>query len=157
MHVHCLHWLMLTGLLFQSALCRLCKSMNYADYINPWLVIWHQRRPPIWLWGHDMAPIGSACLSIGIVVEYWPFVGTCTHHSSTKLYYLCLLASLLTLLLPPTPPLCSSHLYHPCAPPTHPLIYAGPILMHSIQEMWKLVRISHYLGTCQVSCTKANR
>ena len=24
----------------------------------------------------------------GLVVEYWPFVGTCTHHSYSKLYYL---------------------------------------------------------------------
>ena len=28
MHIHCLHWLMLTGLLFLNAFCQPCKSMT---------------------------------------------------------------------------------------------------------------------------------
>ena len=38
-----------------------------------------------------------------------------------------------------------------------PLIYIGPILMNSMKKNQKLVKISHYLATCQVSCTNANR
>ena len=91
MHVHCLHWLMCTGLLF-------------ADHVNPRLAKWRQRRAPGWLWGPDMAPTVSARLSIGLVVEYWPFVGACTRHSYSKLYSLCLISSLIKLLPPPTPP-----------------------------------------------------
>ena len=75
-------------------------------------------------WGPDMAPTVSARLSrpcSGILA----FVGACTRHSYSKLYYLCLLSSLIKLLPPPTPP---------CAPPTHPLIYTGPILMNSIKK-----------------------
>ena len=64
------------------------------------------------------------------------FVGTCTHHSYSTLYYFCHLASLFKLLPPPTPP-------H--APPTHPLIYAGPKLINSMKNYQKLVKISHYL------------
>ena len=98
MHVHCLHWLMSTGLLFQSTFCSPCKSMTGK---------WYQRRPPIWLWGFDMASTVSACL-LGLVVEYWPFVGACTHHSYSKFHYLCLLVSLFKLLPPSTPLLCLS-------------------------------------------------
>ena len=32
-------------------------------YINLQLMKWHQRRPPIWLWGPDKAPTVSARLS----------------------------------------------------------------------------------------------
>ena len=51
----------------------------------------------------------SVHICLGLVVEYCPFVGTCTCHSYSKLYYLCHLASLFKLLPPPTPPLCPSH------------------------------------------------
>ena len=50
-----------------------------------------------------MAPTVSARLSIGLVVESWPFVGACTRHndiaSYSELYYLCLLSSLFKLLV----------------------------------------------------------
>ena len=54
MLLHCIHWLMLTVLLFQSA---------FANHVNPLLVKWCQKMAPIWLWGPDMAPTFSACLS----------------------------------------------------------------------------------------------
>ena len=78
----------------------------------------------------------SGHIFLGLVVEYWPFVGACTHHSYSKLYYLCFL-SLFKLLPPPT---------LPHAPPTHPLIYTGPILMNSVKKnCQKLAKTSHYL------------
>ena len=95
MHVHCLHWLMWTGLLSLNAFCRPCKSTT-SEMVP--------KEGSSWLWGPDMAPTVSAHLSIGLVVEYWPFVGACTRHSYSKLYYLCLLSSLIKLLSPPTPP-----------------------------------------------------
>ena len=79
------------------------------------------------------------CTGLIVVVEYWPFVDACIHHSYSKLYYLCHFAALFKLLPPPTPP---PHLSHP---PTHPLIYFGPILMNSmktiIKNWWKTVII----------------
>ena len=99
--------------------------MLFADHVNPQLVKWRQRRAPGWLWGPDMAPTVSVRL---LVVEYWPFVGACTLHSYSKLYYLCLLHSLIKLLPPPTPPL---------RPSRPPLIYTGPILMNSIKKILK--------------------
>ena len=98
--------------------------MHFVDHVNPRLVKWRQRRTPGWLWGPDMAPTVSAHLSrpcSGILA----FVGACTRHSYSKLYYLCLISSLIKLLPPPTPPR---------APPTHPLIYTGPLLMNAIKK-----------------------
>ena len=126
MHVHCLHWLMLTGPLFLSAFCWPCKLM--IGEMAP-------RRAPIWLWRPDLAPTVSVCLSrpcSGIMA----FVGTCTHHTYSNLYYLCHLASLFKLFPTLTPP---------CAPPMHSLIYIGPILMNSIKNHQNLTKISHYL------------
>ena len=83
--------------------------MLFADHVNPRLVKWRQRRAPGCLWGPDITPTVSARLSIGLVVEYWPFVGACTRHSYSKLYYLCLLSSAFATThptpvpLPPTP------------------------------------------------------
>ena len=94
MHVHCLHWLMSTGLLSLNAFCRPCKSMT--GEMAP-------RRASSWLWGPDMAATVSARLSgpcNGILV----LCGACTCHSYSKLYYLCLFSSLIKLLPPPTPP-----------------------------------------------------
>ena len=44
----------------------------------------------------------SVHICLGLVEEYWPLLGACTSHSYSKLWYLCHLASLLKLLLPPT-------------------------------------------------------
>ena len=50
-----------------------------------------------WPWGPDVAPTVSARLSIGLVVESWPFVGACTRHndiatlnSTICVFFLCL-------------------------------------------------------------------
>ena len=70
---------MSTDLLFQSAFFQPCKSTNgeMAPMDGSNLAV-----------GSDMAPTVASvgpCLSLGLVVEYWPFVATCTHHSYTKL------------------------------------------------------------------------
>ena len=74
-------------------------------------------------------------ICLGLVVEYWPFVGAYRHNGYSKLYYLCLLSSLFKFLPPSTSP--------PC--PSHPLIYAAPLLINSIKNWQNLVKISHYL------------
>ena len=101
MHVHCLHWLMSTGLLYQSA---------FADHVNSQLVKWCKWRAPIWYEDLIRLPL-SVHFCLGLVVEYWLFVGTHGRYSHSTLYYLCHLASLFKPLPPPTPP----HY-----PPTHP-------------------------------------
>ena len=98
--------------------------MLLAYHVNPRVVKWHQGRAPTWLWGPDMAPTVSAHLSRPCS-RTLPFVGACTRRSYSKLYYLCLLSSLIKLLPSPTPPPAS---------PTHPLIYTGPILINSIKK-----------------------
>ena len=124
MHVHFLHWLISTGLLLQSAFLTI-KSMT-----------------------GEMAPMEgsnlalSAHICLGLVVEYWLFVGACGHHSHSKFYHCVIL--LLCFSLCHHPP-------HPRTPPTHPLIYTGPKLMNPMKK------IHHYISTCQVSCIKANR
>ena len=130
MHVHCLHWLIWTGLLSLNAFCRPCKSMTgeMAPKEGPKLT-----GDLIWL------PL-SVHVCLGLVVEYWPFVGTCTRNSYSKLYHLCLLSSLIKLLPPPT---------LPCSPPAHPLIYTGPILMNSIKKIvrnWQKPAIVYLSG-----------
>ena len=123
MHVHCLHWLMWTGLLSLNAFCQPCKSTT--GEMAP-------RRAPSWLWYLIWLPL-SVHICLGVVVEYWSFVGACTRHSYSELYCLCLVSSLFELLPSPTPP---PH------PPTHSLIYTGPILMNSMK---KLAKTSHCL------------
>ena len=75
----------------------------------------------------------SVHICLGLAEEYWPLLGACTSHSYSKLCYLCHLATLLKLSLPPTPP---------CTLPTHNLIYADPILINSMKNHEKT---SHYL------------
>ena len=94
MHVHCLHWLMWTGLLSLNAFCRPCKSTT--GEMAPKRGLQVGCGDLIWL------PL-SVHVCLGLVVEYWLFVGACTRHSYCKLYYLCLLSSLIKLLPRPTP------------------------------------------------------
>ena len=138
MHVHCLHWLMSTGLLSLNAFSQPCKSTT--SEMAPMEGSKFGSGDLIWL------PL-SVHICLGLVVEYRPFVGTCTRHSYLKLYYLCLLASLFNLLPPPTSSLAS---------PTHPLVYAGLILMNSMKKSSKTGK-NQPLSACQVSCTEANR
>ena len=132
MHIHCLHWLKSTGLLFLNAFCRPCISTTKGG-------VQFGCGDLIWL------PL-SVHICLGLVVEYWFFVGASTHHSFSEFYYLCLISPLFKLLPPPIPP---------CAPSTHPLIYTGPILIHSMKEIIKTGE-NQPLSTCRVSCTKAN-
>ena len=141
MHVHCLHWLMSTGLFFQSNFCRPCKSTTGE---------WHQRRDPIWLWELILLPL-SVHVCLGLVVEYWPYVGTCTNHKCTNhnystFYYLYHLASLLKLLPPPTPPL------HPSCP----LPYICWPNINEFHKKSSKTGKNQPLSTCQVSCRKVN-
>ena len=79
---------------FPECFCQPCKSTT-GEIV--------QKEGSNWLWGPDMAPTVSARLSrpcSGILV----FVDACTCHSYSKLYYLCLLSSLIKLLPPLTPP-----------------------------------------------------
>ena len=86
MHAYCLHWLISTGLLFQSAFCHPCKLMT-------------EQMMPIATEGSDLAvgldiaPTVSTHLSKPCS-EYRPIVGTCKHHGHSKLCHLCCLASL---------------------------------------------------------------
>ena len=136
MHVQCLYWLMSIGLLLQSA---------FSDLGNPQLVKWCQWRLQFCSGGLISYPL-SAHVCLGLVVEYWPFIGAFGHLSHTKRYHCVILL------------LCFCLCHHsplPRDPPTHPLIYTGPILMYSMKKL--LAIISHYLRICWVSCTKANR
>ena len=126
MHVHCLHWLMSTGLL-----CRVC----FSEDVNPRLVKWHPWRAPIWQWDLIWLSL-SAYICLGLVVEYWPFVGACGRYSHSKLHQFCHLAFWFSLCYHPP---------HSCAPPAHSFIYTGPILKNSWKNHQKLVKISHYL------------
>ena len=114
--------------------------MLFAHHVNPRLVKWRQKRAPkrapSWLWGLDMAPTVSACLSrpcSGILA----LVGACTRHSYSELYYLCLLSFLFKLLPPPTPP------SRPSCPP--PNIHWPNINEFHEKNRKNLVKISHYL------------
>ena len=104
MYIHCLNWLVSTGLLFQSAFCRPCKSTTGER---------HQWSAPVWKWGPDMASTVSAHLSMpfGGIFALW---GTSTCHSHSKLYYCVIMHHCLSFCHYPP---------HPCASPTHSLIY----------------------------------
>ena len=112
-------------------------SLNaFADLVNPRLVNGAKGGLQVGCGDLIWLPL-SVHVCLGLVVEYWPFVGACTRNSYSKLYYLCLLSSLIKLLPPPTPPL------RPSCPP---LIYTGPILMNFIKNNCKkLTKISHCL------------
>ena len=135
MHVHCLHWLMSTGLLFQNAFCRSCKSTT--GKMVP--------KGGLQFGCGDLILLSlSVHVSLGLVAKYWPFMGTCTYHICSKLYYLCHLASLFKLLLPPTT------LPHSSYPP--PYIHC-PNINEFHAKTWK----KQPLSTCQVNCTQINR
>ena len=126
MHVHCLHWLMSTGLFLHSA---------FSDHVNWWLVKWCQWRAPIWQWGPYIA-LTVRTVYLGLIVEYWPFVGAYVCHSHFKLYHCDILLLSFSLCLHPS---------HLCAPPVYSLIYANPILMNSMKIPSKTSKINYYL------------
>ena len=128
MQVHCLHWLMSTDLLF---------GVLFANHVNSQLLKWHQCRAPIWQWRPDTAPTVSIHICLGLVVEYWPLW---VHVDITGT----LNPTICVILL-----LCFSLCHHHPTPapfPFNPLyVYAEPILMHSMKNHQKLVKIGHYL------------
>ena len=88
----------------------------------------------------------SVHICLGFVLEYCPFVGGCTRHGYSKLYYLCPLASLLRLFPTPTSPL-----YPSC----QPFYICWPNINEFHEQIVKKWR-NQSLSTCQISCTKAN-
>ena len=121
MQVHCLHWLMSTGQLFQSAVCWPCKSMigEMAPKEGSNLAVgtWY----------------GSHCQCVSVKSLYWNAGPLWIHlqiiYSCPILYYFCPPASLFKLFPPPTPPL---HAF-------------SPISMNFMKKSSKMVIISHYL------------
>ena len=79
----------------------------------------------------------SVHVCLGLVVEYWPFVGAYIRHSYSKLYSLCLISSLIKLLPPPTPP------PRPSCPP--PNIHWPNINEFHQKNRKKLAKTSHCL------------
>ena len=126
MHVHCLHWLMWTGLHSLNAFCRPCKSTT--GEMAPKEGSKLAAGTLIWL------PL-SVHVCLGLVVEYWPFVGAYTRNSYSKLYYLCLLSSLIKLLPPPN--------LRPSRPP--PNIHWPNINEFHQKNVKKLAKTSHCL------------
>ena len=68
MHAHCLHWLMSTGLLFQSAFFR--SSINLLVNWSQWSALNQQWRGP------DVAATVNIATHVflDLVVEYWAIV-----------------------------------------------------------------------------------
>ena len=127
MHFHCLHWLMPTGLLFQSAFCRPYKPTTSETAPKEGSNV----AVGTWYGSHSV----HVCL--GLILEYSSYVGTCTSHSYSTLYSLCHLASLFKLLPPPTPPL------FPSSPPSY-IRWPNVNEFHG-KNRQKLGKISHYL------------
>ena len=126
MHVHCLHWLISTGLLLQS---------TFSDHVNPRLVKCCQWRVLIWHGDLILFPL-SANICLGLVMECLPFVGACGCHSHSKLYHCVILL------------LCFSLCHHPSHPhslSTHLLVYTAQILMNSMKKSFKIVKIGYCL------------
>ena len=71
LHVHCLHWLMSTGLLLQSAFHWPCERPAK----------WCQWMTLNWWWGPDIA-VSKISIYLGLVVTCQPIVGTCGHHNT---------------------------------------------------------------------------
>ena len=134
MHVHCLHLLMLTGMLFLSAFRQPCKSTT--GEIMP-------KKGSNLAVGSDIAPTISACLS----------------RPCNRILALCGCIATLNYTICMFFLLCLNYCHHPChahTPPTHPLVFSGPILMNCMKKSSKTGK-KQPLSTCQVSFTKANR
>ena len=122
MHVHCLHWLMSTGLLFQSIFCRSCKSAT--GEIVP-------------MEGSNLA-VGawyvSTCLSKPCndnIGPLWVYVDVLTTLNSANICVILLLCFILC-----------HHPSHLCAPPSHPLYMLAQFSWIPWKNHQKLVKIS---------------
>ena len=132
MHGHCLHWLKSTGMLSLNAFFRPCKSMT-GEIHSTKGGLYFGCGDLIWL------PL-SVHVCLNLVVEYWYFVGVCTHHSYSELYYLCLLSSLFKLL----PPLTLSPLPS-CPPPNIHWPNINEFHEKIVKNRQKLAKTSHCL------------
>ena len=132
MHVHCLHCLMSIDLLLQSA---------FSDHVNPRLVKWHQRRPPIWQWGSDMAPTVSTRLSKPcnriFVGPLWVHVDVIATLNSTNVSSCFFVLAFATTHPPPIHPPCPSY--------SSPYIHWSNINEFHEKNLQKLAKIGHYL------------
>ena len=131
MHVHCLHWLMSTGLLSLNAFSRSCKSMTGEMVPKGGLQV--GCGDLTWL-------LLSVHICLGLVVEYWPFMCPCTRHSYSELHHLCLLSSLFKLLPPPTPP------PHPSHPPPNIQLPNINEFHEKIIKNWRKLAIIYLSG-----------
>ena len=123
LHVHFLHWLMLTGLLSLNALCWPCKSMT--DELAPKEC--YKLAVGTW-YGSNCQCMSVSKPCSGILALLWMPVHVITTLNSTVYVFFLLWLSF------------CHHPPHPRHPPTHPLIYTGPILMSSIRivkNLWK--------------------
>ena len=110
---------------------------NYACLLPPLANVNWSAFPECFFWPcksmtGEMAPMEGFSLAVGtlphvclgLVVEYWPFVGACGHHSHSKLYHYVILLSLC---------------HHP-----PPYIHWPNINFHEKIHQ-KLMKISHFL------------
>ena len=127
--------------------CLLPPLANFNWYVSPECFI----RPCKSMAG-EMAPMEvsnlavgtwycSHCQSIGLVVEYLPFVGACGRHSHSKPYQYVILLLCFNL---------CHHPHHPCVPPAHQVIYTGPMLMNSMKKIVTSYSKSQPLSTCHI-------
>ena len=134
MHVHCLHWLKSTGLLSLNAFCRPWKSttgeMAPKEGSNLAVGTWY----------------GSHCWCTSVKALQWNIDPLWVHvHVIATLNSTICVFFLLWLSF-------CQHSSHSRAPPTHPLIYTGPILMNFMKKIIK-TGDKQPLSTYQVSCT----
>ena len=123
MHAHCLHWLISTGLFIQSTFWQLYEFTT-----------------------DEMVPMVGSKLAVG---TYIPIVGTCGHHSHSKLYHLCHLGSLFSLCYHPS---------YPCTLTTHSMhVYASPKLMNSLINHQKVTKVRPYLFAMLVTWTQMDK
>ena len=116
---HCLYWLMLTGLLYQNAFCRSCKSATgeMAPKEGSKLVVG--------TWYSSHCQCTSACL--GLVVDWISALCGCMYTS----WLLWTLATISVFLF-----LCLSFCHYPPhihTPPAYPQIYTGPIFEFELE------------------------
>ena len=126
MHVYCLHWLISTGLLFQSA---------FADHVNS-VVKWCKWRALNWQWRPDIVPINSTLLLYRTCSGILWSIGMRVSAITTLNSVVCvvLLLCFYCYHAPPTPPF-------PCTPIS--------MLAQNCCIPWKshqkVTKISHYL------------
>lgn len=92
-HAHCLHWLMLIVLLFQIVFASHINKFTTCEMVPVESSKLHSSENQILL------PL-SICVYLGLVLEYWPIVGTCGCHNHSKLDHSC--HSVFPSLLPPS-------------------------------------------------------